>query len=304
MKVLITGGAGFIGTHTVNECLAQGHDVVVVDNLSHGRREVLPPDVRFYELPVENPAFADIVLNERPQAIIHLAAQTSVSRSVAQPIVDTRANVLGTINVLDAARLAGVGKVVLASSAAVYGIPQAIPIKEDHPLHALSPYGAAKITAETYARLWGELYGIPATIFRYANVYGPGQDSSGEGGVVSIFIDRLLNHQQVLIEGDGEQTRDFIYVADVARANVLALTAGAGETMHVSTGGKITINELYERLRAMVPGAPAAVHAAPRVGDIRDSSLDPSRAREVIGFSPRVALEDGLRLTLSCARDK
>ena len=300
MKVVISGGAGFIGSHVVDRCLAAGHDVIVVDNLSTGRRELVPPAARLVACDIRNPELMAVFADERPQALIHLAAQAEVRRSVEEPAFDADVNVLGTINLLECSRRAGVSRVIYSSSGgAVYGDTDVLPTPEDHPPRPASPYGVSKLAAEQYLACWSGLYGIRGVALRYANVYGPRQSPAGEAGVVAIFSHRLLRGEAAIINGDGLQTRDYVYVGDVADANLLALEhATAGGPFNIGTGVETTVVDLFERLRAAVGASATARHAPAKLGEQRRSVLAIARARAVLGWQPRVALEEGLRLTV------
>lgn len=262
MRVLVTGGAGFIGSHIVELLLQHGHEVAVVDNLSTGVESNLLSGVRLYRVDITSCEIGEVFAEERPEVVVHQAAQIDVRRSVEDPIFDANVNILGSINLLEHARRAGVRKVVYASSAAVYGNPLTVPVEEDHPILATSPYGASKYTVEKYLHLYRELYGLDYTVLRYANVYGPRQDPLGEGGVVAIFTHRLAQGLPVTVFGDGEQTRDYVYVGDVALANLMALTAGGGQVINVSCGQEVSVNELL-RVMQEVTGLEAEVIRAP-----------------------------------------
>jgi UDP-glucose 4-epimerase len=223
LKVMVTGGAGFIGSHVVDMLVSAGYRVSVVDDLSTGRFENINPGVNFYRVKIEGDDFGRVVERERPDAVIHHAAQVDVARSMNEPLKDAGINVLGSVNLLENCRRYRVGKVIYASSAAVYGSPAYLPVDEGHPVAPQSPYGVSKHTVEHYLRIYQEVYGVRYTVLRYANVFGPRQDASGEGGVVAIFIDCLLKGKRVKIFGDGRQTRDFVYAGDVACANLAAL---------------------------------------------------------------------------------
>lgn len=294
MRVLVTGGAGFIGSHVVELLLESGHDVSVVDNLSTGVERNVPSGARLYRVDITSAALAEVMATEEPEVVIHHAAQIDVRRSVEDPAFDAAVNILGSINLLEHARRTGVRKIVYASSAAVYGNPLYVPVDEEHPILATSPYGASKYTVEKYLYLYRELYGLDFTVLRYANVYGPRQDPLGEGGVVAIFTHRLAHGLPVTVFGDGEQTRDYVYVGDIARANLLALTAGGGQVVNVGCGREVSVNQL---LRAMleVTGVRAEVEWAPeRPGEIRRSALANRRAQEALGWRPTLTLHEGL----------
>ncbi|MFZ5591900.1 MAG: NAD-dependent epimerase/dehydratase family protein [Bacillota bacterium] len=295
MRVLVTGGAGFIGSHTVEALLAAGCQPAVLDNLSRGRRENLPAGLTLYHGDIRDTVLVSRAVEEfEPRAVIHLAAQVDVQTSLGWPDEDMAINIGGTINLLEACRRHGVGKVVYASSAAVYGDPQYLPVDERHPLQPLSPYGISKHTAEHYLEAYRCLYGINYVVLRYANVYGPRQDATGEGGVVAIFADRVRRGQAPVIFGDGEQTRDFIYVCDVAAANLAALQRGDGLIANISTGRATSVNQLYRLFRQLVPGAPPARYAPPRPGDIQHSVLDCGRAVQQLAWQPCFDLASGL----------
>ena len=313
MHVLLTGGAGFVGSHACRRLLAAGHSVTVVDNLATGRAEAVPAGAR---LVVEDIASLDLMglaRDLRPDAVVHLAAQISVSHSVADPLADARTNIQGTINVLEAARASGARRIVFASSAAVYGMPDQLPVTEETPVAPISPYGLSKATAESYIRTLGARYGIAHAILRFANVYGPGQTPEGEAGVVAIFCDKVLKGVAPTIFGDGLQTRDFVYVGDVAEAILLALESNRPAlTAHVSTATEVSVNQLWalcrqaaERLaspeRASQIRTLEPVYGPERPGDIRFSALDNRRIAEMLGWRPQVALAEGLMRTLQSA---
>lgn len=294
MKVLVTGGAGFIGSHICELLLQRGDRVVVVDNLRTGKRANLPPRVTFYHEDITQPLLNSIFRQEKPQVVIHEAAQVSVPSSVADPLLDTKINLAGTVNVLEAAKQNGVQKVVFASSAAVYGEPQYLPIDEEHPISVQSPYGLAKHTVERYLALYKSLYGLDYTVLRYSNVYGPRQDGQGEGGVVAIFAHLLSRGLVPTIFGSGEQTRDFVFVRDVAAANVAATTKASGQVLNVSTNHAVTVNQLYE-IMAQLWGVDAPARRGPeRAGDIEDSTLCNLKACEALAWAPSWSLEAGL----------
>lgn len=298
MKVLVTGGAGFIGSHVVDAYVAAGHEVVVVDNLSTGKRERVNPAARLVEMDVNDPALADLCQEERPDAVNHHAANASVTRSVRQPALDARQNILGTLNVLESARRAGVGEFIYVSSGgAMYGEPQYLPMDEGHPPDSLSPYALSKHTGERYVRLYGREYGMRWTSLRYANVYGPRQDPFGEAGVVSIFCQNLLEDVPPEVHWDGEQTRDFVYVGDCVRASLLSLERGDGQAYNVGSGTGTTINSLF-RLLVQVTGREAEPRHGPRrPGDIRHSYLDCGKIERELGWRAEVSLVEGLERT-------
>lgn len=299
--MLVTGGAGFIGSHIVQELLKDQHSVVVIDNLSNGSRDNLPSGVKLVVRDVTadlSPIFA----NERFDAVIHQAAQISVPQSIEHPLQDLRVNLQGVIRVLEACRKFNVGKIVFASSAAVYGVPLHLPVCEDHPLVPVSPYGLTKKAAEEYLRIYHDLYGISYTILRYSNVYGPYQSLNGESGVIPIFINALCRGRVPTIHGDGSNARDYVYVADVARANVLSLTKGDCETLNVSTGTAINLNDLFAVLVEALDSKIKPKYGKARPGDIKHSALSNQAIRDILGWSPQVGLQEGILRTVGWAR--
>ncbi len=295
MKILVTGGAGFIGSHVVDAYVAAGHQVIAVDDLSLGKREQVHPAARFVEMDVNDPEMVEFFKAERPDVVNHHAANPSVSLSVRRPIFDATQNVLGTINLLEASRQAGVGKFIyISSGGAMYGNPRYLPADEDHPSNPMSPYALSKHTGERYVRLYGDEHGLPWTSLRYANVYGPCQDPHGEAGVIAIFCQNLLKGVAPEIHWDGEQTRDFVYVGDCARANLLALTGGDGQAYNVGTGVGTSINELFSTLMR-VAGREIQPRRGPRrPGDARDSYLDCTKIARDLGWRAEVGLHEGL----------
>jgi len=305
---LVTGGAGFIGSHLVEALVARGDAVRVLDNFSTGKEANLSAVADRIELIRGDICDLDAVRKAVAgvQLVFHQAALVSVPRSMHEPATNHAINIDGTFNVLEAAREVAVDGVVLASSAAVYGDLPGLPKSEDMPTGPTSPYGLAKLVGEQYARLYRQCYGLPTVALRYFNVYGPRQDpSSPYSGVISIFMDRLLAGDGVTIYGDGEQTRDFVYVADIVRANLLAASSppeAAGQVFNVSTGQATTINALWDTLQAIAGGSQPARHADARSGDIRHSVASPERARRVLGYEPSTPLTEGLRRTLEWYR--
>jgi UDP-glucose 4-epimerase len=301
MKVLVTGGAGFIGSHVVDVMVEAGHQVSIVDSLwkrGGGKLENLNPQARFYPVDVRDPGLAEVFETERPEVICHLAAQHSVSISTEVPVYDADVNILGLINLLQTCVQHGVRKVIFASSAATYGVVNVMPVREDTPQHPESPYGITKMASEHYLRCWRQLYGLEFTALRYGNVYGPRQDPSGEAGVIAIFTNAILNRAPVRIDWDGEQQKDYVYVRDVARANLSALDRGDGEAFCIATGKGTSVNELYQHLTDIV-GYRVEVQRAPkRPGDIRLSYFDCTKAKEQLGWEPQVDLAQGMRLTV------
>jgi len=312
LKILVTGGAGFIGSHVVDALLQEGHEVVVVDDLSSGKLDNLNPRATFYQLDITSPDLEEVFRRERPDVVNHHAAQMDVRRSVADPLFDARVNILGSLNLLEACRKFGTRRIIFASSGgAIYGEPDGGPVGEDQPLRPASPYGAAKLSVEQYLHVYGQISTIRSISLRYANVYGPRQDPHGEAGVVAIFIRRLLQKEPPVVYGDGEQTRDFVYVADVVEANLLALKAlldtddrrpGTLWAFNIGTGLETSVNGLLKLLMDTMGVEGVSLHRPPRPGEQRRSVLDCRRAERVLGWTPRVRLEEGLKRTVAWFR--
>ncbi len=304
MRVLVTGGAGFIGSHVVDACLAAGHEVVVVDDLSTGRRTNVDSRARVYEVDIRNQAALEPVFSvERPDVICHLAAKANVRESMEKPIEYAEVNIIGSLVLLELARKCGCRKIVYASTGgAVYGEPQYLPVDEEHPINPLDPYGASKHHVEHYLQLYRLHYGLEFTILRFPNVYGPRQDPYGEAGVVAIWVSQMLNGDGPVINGTGEQQRDFVYVGDIARANVLALTMGDGETLNLGSGVGTPINSLFVQLREVTGSTCEEVHGPAKKGEVFCTYLKADRAREALGWEPQVSLRQGLEMTVSYFR--
>lgn len=306
MKVLVTGGAGFIGSNLVKRLSQDGHEVTVLDNLLSGYRCNLDPfpEVRFVEGDVrDEAAVADAI--KGAQIVFHLAASVSNKRSIDHPIMDAEINVIGTLRILEAARQNGVRKIVTSSSAGIFGELKTIPIREDHALEPDSPYGCTKLCQEKECLAYAKLYDIEAVCLRYFNVYGPNQRFDAYGNVIPIFAFNMLRGETLTIFGDGEQTRDFINVHDVVQANIKAAYAnGFSGAFNLGSGGRITINTLVDLLRAASGIEPKIVHGPPRPGDVRDSVADISAARKAFGFEPIVSLQEGLKEYMDWAKEE
>lgn len=306
MKILVTGGAGFIGSHVVDGLLEAGHDVCIVDNLwerGGGKRENIHPAAKFYKIDIRDAALSEVFRKERPEVICHLAAQHSVKISTEDPVHDANVNILGLINLMQNATQFGARKIVFSSSGATYGTVEKMPVDETTVQHPESPYGITKMASESYIRFWKDMYGLDFTILRYGNVYGPRQDPLGEAGVIAIFARQILLKDSVRIDWDGEQQKDYVYVGDVARANRLALTAGDGETYCIADGKGTSVNTLYQNLVQEI-GHEVEIRRAPkRPGDIYLSYFDCSKARRELAWEPQVGLAEGLRLTVNWFRE-
>lgn len=305
MKVLVTGGAGFIGSHVTDVFLDAGHQIWVVDDLSSGRPENLRPEVRLVVADIRSPEAARLVESERFEVVCHLAAQMDVRRSVADPRFDAEVNVGGFLNLLEAARKSGVRKVVFSSTGgAIYGEQDVYPAPESHPTRPLSPYGVSKASGELYLGYYREQYGLASVALRYANVYGPRQNPHGEAGVVAIFSERLLRGETCTINGSGQQTRDFVFGPDVARANLLAAQREVQGPINIGTGVETDVNRLHALLATAAGSGRPPQHAPAKPGEQLRSSVDPSRAAELLGWRPTVALEEGLQRTMDWFRER
>lgn len=296
MKVLVTGGAGFIGSHLVDTLIEASHRVVVVDNLSTGFKHHINPRANFYRISIGDGRLAEVFEKERPEIVSHHAAQTVVTRSVSEPIFDAEQNILGSINVILNCLKFGVRKLVYASSGgAIYGEPRYLPADEDHPINPISQYGISKHTVEHYIYLYGGLNGLNYQVLRYPNVYGPRQNSEGEAGVVAIFTRKMLKGEQPTIFGAGDKTRDYTFVSDIVFANMLAMESEKSDVYNIGTGKETTDQEIFDAV-AEAAGYKGPAHYAPvRPGEIIRICLDCTKARKEISWSPRVELKDGIR---------
>ena len=299
MKVLVTGGAGFIGSHIVDMLLADRHEVLVVDDLSTGKESNLPPGVRLEKMDIGDPALGDLMLSFRPDAVSHLAAQISVPGSVMDPWQDAVTNIVGGINVAQAAAESACPRFVyVTTGGALYGVPDYLPCDEDHPVRPASPYGLSKWTLEQYLGLILPAT-VPLQVLRLANVYGPRQDPHGEAGVVAIFGRRMIMGEALVIFGGGEQTRDYVNVGDVARAHRIALDGEGPLTVNIGSGVGTSVNQLFKLMAAETEYPLLPEYGEPRPGDVEHVILDVSRARLEMGWAPQTTLEDGLRQTLA-----
>lgn len=303
LKILVTGGAGFIGSHVVDALLDAGHEVVIVDDLSTGRASNINPGARFYHMDIRDPALSGVFERERFDVVNHHAAQMDVRKSVADPLFDADVNIRGSLNILECARKSGVRKIVyISTGGAVYGEPEYLPCDEAHPVNPICPYGASKHTVEHYLYMYRILYGLAYAVLRYPNVYGPRQDPNGEAGVVAIFIGQMLAGRQPTIFGSGEQERDFVYVGDCARANLLAMEEHVQGIFNIGSGRGTTINQIYTLLSEITGYRRPPVYGPPRAGETFRIFLDATKARREMGWAPQVSLEEGLRRTVEYFR--
>ena len=304
-RILVTGGAGFIGSHVADRLVGAGHEVAVVDNLSSGKREFVPAAAQFFPYDIKERKTYELIFDWGPQVIIHHAAQMSVQVSVQDPILDAEDNILGSLNILNAAAKVGVKKFIFASTGgAIYGDEAPIPARETDPPRPECPYGIAKLSVEHYLHFYHREHGITPVVLRYANVYGPRQNGLGEAGVVAIFTEKFLADEQPVINGDGLQTRDFTYVGDIAQANLLALSHPEAGIFNIGTGRETDILTIYLTLQRLAGSPLAPVHGPPKPGEQRRSALNYDLAREVLGWQPRIGLEEGLAQTVAAFRER
>lgn len=299
MNIMVTGGAGFIGSHIVDKLIKMGHKVVIIDNLSTGKIDNVNKNAKLYVKDICSEDIFRIFDEEEIEAVYHHAAQIDVQRSIKDPIYDGSVNVLGTINILEACKRYGVGKIIYASSAAVYGHPHYLGIDEKHPIKPISYYGISKYVPEIYINIYSQLCAIDYSVLRYANVYGIRQDPKGEGGVISIFMDKMLRNETRIIYGDGSATRDFIYVEDVVAANIKALTRGSRETINIGTGIATSINDLCETMKEIMGADNSRQFVQERKGDIRHSYFNIEKAKHVLDWTPEYTLQEGLNRTIN-----
>lgn len=311
MKILVTGGAGFIGSHLVDRLLQLGHEVVVVDNLATGYRHNLNPCAKFYEASLLDPELGEIFQREKPDIVNHHAAQNDVRRSNTDPVLDAQHNIIGSIHLIQYCIDHGVKKVIYASSGGtVYGEPIYLPVDEAHPIAPISPYGISKHTVEHYLFLASANAGLNYTVLRYANIYGPRQHPRGGAGVIAIFAASILKGIPPTIFGDGSATRDYLFISDAVAANLLALTGGDREIYHVSRGIQISLNELFCKLKQIIGSITkhneilemSPVYAEPRLGEIHRIALSPEKIQSDLGWTPQISFQDGLGQTVPYCR--
>lgn len=298
MKVLVTGGAGFIGSHIVDLLIKKGYEVSIIDSMIHGSASNINEKAKFYKADIRDKDIIDIFEAEKPDIVIHNAAQICVANSVKSPQEDASINIMGSLNILEASRKTGVKKLIYPASAAIFGEPQYLPIDEVHPLNMISGYGVSKHTVEHYLGVYKSLYNLNYVVLRYSNVYGPRQDSTGEGGVVAIFCERMLRGTVPYIYGDGEQVRDFVYVKDVARANLMSVECDKCGIYNVCTDTRVTVNNLFHDIKKILRKDMGPVYTAEREGDIRISYMSYGKIKKDMGWEPQYSMIDGLKETI------
>ncbi len=299
MKVLVTGGAGFIGSHIVELLIDEGYEIVIVDDLSSGYEQNIHEKAAFYKLDIQDQELESVFMKEKPDYVCHQAAQKDVRLSVSDPIFDAKINILGTINLLQNSVKYGIKKVVFASTGgAIYGEQDIFPAPENHPLKPICPYGITKLAVENYLYYYKTLYGLDYAALRYSNVYGPRQDPHGEAGVVAIFAEKMLNNEPPVINGTGSQTRDFVCVKDVAKANLLALKDTSAESVfNIGVGIEMSVNELFNHLKDILNASVEEEHAPAKEGEQQRSVIECNRAKEVLGWTPQISIREGVQQT-------
>lgn len=305
MNILVTGGAGFIGSHIVDAYIELGHNVIVVDNLSTGSIENLNPKAKFYQLDIRDDKVEEVFKVEKIDVVNHHAAQMDVRKSVENPIYDADVNIIGSLKLLQFSIKYGVKKFIFASTGgAIYGEQDYFPADEEHPTRPLSPYGVAKLTVEKYLYFYKEVHGLNYIALRYANIYGPRQNPHGEAGVVAIFTGKMLKGEQPIINGDGFQTRDYTYVGDVVRANVLALNYDKSDVFNIGTGLETDVNTLFHKLKTLTGANCKEYHGPAKPGEQRRSVISYDKIYKTLGWKPEVSLDEGLRLTVEYFKNK
>ncbi|MFH1774187.1 MAG: GDP-mannose 4,6-dehydratase [Methanobacteriota archaeon] len=302
MAILVTGGAGFVGSHIVDALISEGYRIVVLDDLSTGKKEYVNKNAKFYRAGL-NDRLEEIFRKERIDIVVHQAAQVNVRKSLNDPVLDADVNIKGTLNLLECCK--EVEKFIYASSGgAVYGEPRYLPVDEEHPIAPLSPYGVSKYIAEKYLQVYKEIYDLDYVALRYGNVYGPRQSGTGEAGVVAIFANKVLHSERPTINGDGNQTRDFVYVSDVVRANTLALENGRNRVYNIATGKETSVNEIFDMIKKILNTSIKPGHAPPIKGEVRRIYLNVEKAEKELGWKPEVELEEGIEKLLEYMRQK
>lgn len=305
MNILVSGGAGFIGSNVADAFIAEGHTVIIIDNFSSGRDENVNPKAKVYRMDIQDAEVGKIFRDEKIDVLCHHAAQMDVRRSVADPKFDASVNVLGFLNLMEAGRNYSLKKVLFSSTGgAIYGEQDHFPADENHPTRPLSPYGITKLVTEKYLYFYKEVYGIDHVILRYANIYGPRQSPHGEAGVVAIFTSKMLNGEQPVINGDGKQTRDYVFVGDVVKANVLALTYNGSNIFNIGTGIETDVNQIFRHVRTHTGSSCAEEHAPAKAGEQLRSVISSKKIHEELGWTPTMTIDEGLKITVEFFRKK
>jgi UDP-glucose 4-epimerase len=303
MKILVTGGAGFIGSNVADRYIGLGHDVVIIDNLSSGKKENINPKAIFYKMDITDKKVRNVFAKHKFDLINLHAAQIDVRKSVEDPIFDANTNIIGLLNMLQNAVKYKVRKVIyISSGGVVYGEPEKMPPSEDYPFHPESPYGITKTVGEYYIRFYAKVHGLKFTALRYSNVYGPRQNPHGEAGVVAIFSNKMLKKEELNIFGDGTQTRDYVFVGDVVEANVLALKKGDNESFNIGTGKRTSVNELYSKLSKISGYTKKPKYLSARKGELAENYLNAQKAKEIIGWTNKMDIDAGLKKTFDWIR--
>jgi UDP-glucose 4-epimerase len=299
MNILVTGGAGFIGSNVADAFINEGHNVIILDNFSSGKDENVNPRAKVYRMDIQDAAVENIFHDEKIEVMCHLAAQMDVRKSVADPKFDASVNVLGFLNLMEAGRKHGLKKVIFSSTGgAIYGEQDYFPADEQHPTRPLSPYGITKLTTEKYLFFYKEIYGIDHVILRYANIYGPRQNPHGDAGVVAIFTLKMLKGEQPIINGDGKQTRDYVFVGDVVKANVLALKYSGSNIFNIGTGIETDVNQLFHHIKKLIGSNAEEKHIPAKAGEQMRSVISSKKINEMLGWKPTVSVEEGLKKTV------
>ena len=305
MNILVTGGAGFIGSNVVDAFINEGHNVIILDNFSSGKDENVNPKAKVYRMDIQDAAVENIFRDEKIEVMCHHAAQMDVRKSVADPKFDASVNVLGFLNLMEQGRKYNLKKVIFSSTGgAIYGEQDYFPADENHPMRPLSPYGITKLTTEKYLFFYKEIYGIDHVILRYANIYGPRQNPHGDAGVVAIFTLKMLNGEQPIINGDGKQTRDYVFVGDVVRANVLALKYTGSNIFNIGTGIETDVNQLFNHIKKLTGSSAEEKHIPAKAGEQMRSVISSKKINEMLGWKPTVTIEEGLKRTVEFFRSK
>ncbi len=300
MKILVTGGAGFIGSHLVDRLIEKDYQVMVIDNLSTGKKEYLNPRAKFYKVDIQNSKISQIFRNEKPKMVFHYAAQIDVRKSADNPIEDAKTNILGSLNILENCKKYEVKKIILASTGgAIYRETDIIPTPENYPALSLSPYGIAKLTIEKYLNYYYKVFDLPFIALRLANVYGPRQNSKGEAGVVAIFCDKMLSKKQPIINGLGKQTRDFVFIDDVVKASILAMKRNKVGIFNIGTAKETDINTVFRKLKKIIDPACKEIHGPAQEDEQRKSCLDYSKIKKELNWKPKYNLDKGLEETVN-----